>query len=745
MTGPKMDPWNDSGSNIAATFASNTGNLQPVLRWKFDELFFRWMSLPQTVQYMEKIASKIRDNEDPSQVPWSANTSDANYNFGQNSVSSTHSTSVSGINVNGGYPISNGATQQRFQSTVGGMAVTPTPPAIASPRNNSTGRHGKKGVYSPRSSHSNEKVLSPRRSDEQVANSAISAWPSSSQSATSPAAVSVLTKYPTVDSDSTATEASNAIQTAKQTSPPAKTTDGTVTATLDTSTGTQQSVTTSATTSIPQFYFPRGVPLTNVETQKTLSNLRDAFEKLPNRKANKANMHQIMKIIGLPLYARVPLLAKCKVGGDSPSAFVSADTFISTWKNIISDSHDAAARFVKTASRRSSSGGGDYLIPGDFECMLQDVVDTHKGLLFLQEAKDFHSRYIATVIARIFYSVNRSWSGKLSLHEVRNSNLIQTFEQLEVEEDINSVRDFFSYEHFYVIYCKFWDIDLDRDLLVSHSDLCRHESHAVSQRAIDRIFQGTVSKELTSKSMKMSYSDFVWFLISEEDKQSATSIEYWFRIMDLDGDGALSMYELQHFWDEQLQRMVQQDFADLLPFEDILCEMLDLVKPADPTRITLSDLKRCKLTPVFLNTFINFKKFLDIQQRQNVGLYRDEEERRLSELETEWERYAKEEYERLVSEDGDQESYMSYEDDFEPVGAANIGESGNLSSEQQQNSVGQLSMSAISGNFILGKNTMEPNADQAEITDAIMEPADESGTEKYVDKLDLDMLKLGSS
>ena len=60
----------------------------------------------------------------------------------------------------------------------------------------------------------------------------------------------------------------------------------------------------------------------------------------------------------------------------------------------------------------------------------------------------------------------------------------------------------------------------------------------------------------------------------------------------------------------------------LFLLQDILCEMLDLVKPADPTRITLSDLKRCKLTPVFLNTFINFKKFLDIQQRQNVGLYR---------------------------------------------------------------------------------------------------------------------------
>ena len=200
--------------------------------------------------------------------------------------------------------------------------------------------------------------------------------------------------------------------------------------------------------------------------------------------------------------------------------------------------------------------------------------------------------------------------------------VFQTLEQLQQEDDINRIREYFSYEHFYVIYCKFWDLDLDRDLLVSHADLCKHDSHAVSQRAIDRIFAGTVSKKLTSKSMKMSYSDFVWFLISEEDKQTCTSIEYWFRVMDLDGDGVLSMYELEHFWEEQLQRMIQQDFADLLPFEDILCEMLDLVKPADPCKITLSDLKKCKLTHVFLNTFLNFKKFFEIQQRQNIGFYR---------------------------------------------------------------------------------------------------------------------------
>ena len=32
------------------------------------------------------------------------------------------------------------------------------------------------------------------------------------------------------------------------------------------------------------------------------------------------------------------------------------------------------------------------------------------------------------------------------------------------------VSDYFSYEHFYVIYCKFWEIDVDHNLEVSLDD-----------------------------------------------------------------------------------------------------------------------------------------------------------------------------------------------------------------------------------------------------------------------------------
>lgn len=138
---------------------------------------------------------------------------------------------------------------------------------------------------------------------------------------------------------------------------------------------------------------------------------------------------------------------------------------------------------------------------------------------------------------------------------------------------------------------------------------------------------------------RMSYAEFVWFLISEEDKKNFTryntvawfcvtkllfehfspcmlhssqmshvlfpnslspqlmsvcvclwcvtlcafvislsSIEYWFRCMDMDGDGVLFMFELEYFYEEQCERMERMGIEPL-PFQDLLCQMLDLVKP----------------------------------------------------------------------------------------------------------------------------------------------------------------------
>lgn len=43
--------------------------------------------------------------------------------------------------------------------------------------------------------------------------------------------------------------------------------------------------------------------------------------------------------------------------------------------------------------------------------------------------------------------------------------------------------------------------------------------------------------------------------------------------------------------------------------------MLDMIKPTTPGCITLADLKRCKMTPIFFDTFFNLEKYMEHEQR----------------------------------------------------------------------------------------------------------------------------------
>ncbi|XP_036883605.1 serine/threonine-protein phosphatase 2A regulatory subunit B'' subunit beta isoform X2 [Sturnira hondurensis] len=410
---------------------------------------------------------------------------------------------------------------------------------------------------------------------------------------------------------------------------------------------------------IPAFYFPRGRPQDTAHTDAVIAKIERTFAQFPHERATMEDMGRVAKACGCPLYWKGPLF--CCAGGERTGS-VSVHKFVAMWRKILQNCHDDAARFVHLLM----SPGCNYLVQEDFVPFLQDVVNTHPGLAFLKEASEFHSRYITTVIQRIFYAVNRSWSGRITCAELRRSTFLQNVALLEEEADINQLTEFFSYEHFYVIYCKFWELDTDHDLLIDPQDLARHNDHAISTRMVERIFSGAVTRgRKVQKEGKISYADFVWFLISEEDKKTPTSIEYWFRCMDLDGDGALSMFELQHFYEEQSRRLEGMGI-EALPFEDCLCQMLDLVQPECAGRITLRDLKRCKLAYIFFDTFFNIEKYLDHEQREQVSLLR-EAEAEGPEL-SDWERYAAEEYDILVAEEAAGDPWEDgYEAELSPV------------------------------------------------------------------------------
>ncbi|XP_042724178.1 serine/threonine-protein phosphatase 2A regulatory subunit B'' subunit beta isoform X1 [Lagopus leucura] len=415
----------------------------------------------------------------------------------------------------------------------------------------------------------------------------------------------------------------------------------------------------SLSQTIPTFYFPRGCPKEKVNIDAVIAKIEKTFSQFPNERATLDDMGKVAKACDCPLYWKGPLFY---CAGGERTGYVSVHKFVAMWRKILQTCYDDAAKFVHLLM----NPGCNYLVQEDFIPFLQDVVNSHPGLSFLKEASEFHSRYITTVIQRIFYTVNRSWSGKITCNELRKSNFLQNVALLEEEADINQLTEYFSYEHFYVIYCKFWELDTDHDLYIDRKDLARHNDHAISNRMIERIFSGAVTRgRKAQKDGKISYADFVWFLISEEDKKTPTSIEYWFRCMDLDGDGALSMYELEYFYEEQCQKLDNMAIEPL-PFEDCLCQMLDLVKPQCEGKITLHDLKRCKLTNVFFDTFFNIEKYLDHEQKDQFSILRESEGE--SPEVSDWEKYAAEEYDILVAEEAASDQWNDgYEAELNPA------------------------------------------------------------------------------
>nr|KJB82291.1 hypothetical protein B456_013G187900 [Gossypium raimondii] len=358
---------------------------------------------------------------------------------------------------------------------------------------------------------------------------------------------------------------------------------------------------------IPQFYFKNGHPPPNDLKEQYMSRISQFFAGHPEGLQLQEFKLVTKEVCKLPSFFSPSLFKKIDVNS---TGLVTRDAFVDYWVNGNLLTKDVATQIYTVLKQPYLK----YLVQDDFKPLLQELLATHPGLEFLQSTPEFQERYAETVIYRIYYYINRSGTGHLTLRELKRGNLIDAMLHCDEEEDINKVLRYFSYEHFYVIYCKFWELDTDHDFLIDKENLIRYGNHALTYRIVDRIFS-QVPRKFTSKvEGKMGYEDFVYFILAEEDKSSEPSLEYWFKCIDLDGNGVLTRNEMQFFYEEQLHRMECMAQEPVL-FEDILCQMIDMIKPQDESYIMLRDLKGSKLSGSVFNILFNLNKFMAFETR----------------------------------------------------------------------------------------------------------------------------------
>ena len=146
----------------------------------------------------------------------------------------------------------------------------------------------------------------------------------------------------------------------------------------------------------------------------------------------------------------------------------------------------------------------------------------------------------------------------------------------------------------------------------------------------------------------MSYDDFVWFMLCEEDKTTKRSLQYWFEIVDIDSNGIITPYEMEYFYEEQVTRLETLNHEPIL-FIDLLCQMNDMIVPENEVNFTFEEIMKKKdMVGIFFNCLCNLNKFIAYETRDCFAI-----KHQLTENPdwTEWDRFAKTEYERLAMEE----------------------------------------------------------------------------------------------
>ncbi|CAD8043570.1 unnamed protein product [Paramecium primaurelia] len=400
---------------------------------------------------------------------------------------------------------------------------------------------------------------------------------------------------------------------------------------------------------VPQFYFP---------TQEINLQLQLEQNKIINEIFGKQDFidaihfEQITTILcGLCKYLTKILM----VAIESNTTKISKSGFLKYWNQ-----HLAQKEPKKRCFQILKKQTNDYIQFEDFKPFMKILLQEHPGLEFLQATPEFQERYADTVIHRIFYHLCRKDNDKITWRDFKQSNLFDVLDLVGKEEDINKIRQYFSYEHFYVIYCKFWELDGDHDFHISKEDFSRYSSHGLSRKVVDRIFDQIPRRFRSQIDQKMSYEDFVYFIQCEEDKTTIQSIEYWFKVIDLDNNGIITGFEMDYFYEELKQRMDYLNHEPIL-FQDFVCQMVDLLHPDNDILFKLNHFKQnLTVCGVFFNFLTNLNKLVAYENRDPFQVRNDIVDHPDF---NDWDRFAFQEYVRLAMEEENQEQGEVFEGD----------------------------------------------------------------------------------
>lgn len=258
--------------------------------------------------------------------------------------------------------------------------------------------------------------------------------------------------------------------------------------------------------------------------------------------------------------------------------------------------------------------GQGYLCESDLEQYILELIPTFPQLEGLE--KSFHNFYICTVLRKFFFFLDPLRTGKVKIRDILASGYLDDLLELRDEDTSKESQElnWFSAASALSVYGVYLNLDKDHNGMLSKQELAGYGSGTLTSVFLNRVFS-----ECLTYDGEMDYKTYLDFVLALENRHEPQSLQYLFKILDVDHVGYLTAFTLNYFF-KGIQEQIESHKAEPVTFEDVKNEIFDMVKPVDPTKITVKDLVNCGQGETVVSILIEFHRFWSYENRENFSI-----------------------------------------------------------------------------------------------------------------------------
>ena len=155
---------------------------------------------------------------------------------------------------------------------------------------------------------------------------------------------------------------------------------------------------------------------------------------------------------------------------------------------------------------------------------------------------------------------------------------------------------------------------------------------ALGDGTLSPLFAARLVEERGSAKAGLALADFIDFLLAWSDRGARASLRWLWPALDVRGAGRLTRRDVETLFAPVRELWIARGQYDGLRAGDVAAEVFDIVRPEDPTFITLSDLLTCPLAGTVVGMLTDVGAFWEHDTRELVlqadaaGAWSDDEE-----------------------------------------------------------------------------------------------------------------------